>query len=89
MIEQSVLIRRALRWVVDQHDLTVAALALMDTATRGHLEALALTVADHMQYNQLRYFRPFEHQRRFFDTHAASRRHLGSQQDWQNSINLL
>ena len=74
MIEQSVLIRRALRWVVDQHDLTVAALALMDTATRGHLEALALTVADHMQYNQLRYFRPFEHQRRFFDTHAASRR---------------
>jgi phage terminase large subunit-like protein len=68
MIDHAVLIRRALRWVLDEHDLTTEALRLMDSDTQNKLQDLAMTVADDMQYNQLKYFRPFEHQRRFFTT---------------------
>lgn len=68
MTDHAVLIRRALRWVLDEHNLTAEALRLMDHATQEQLQDLAMTVADDMQYNQLRYFRPFEHQKRFFVT---------------------
>jgi hypothetical protein len=68
MIDHAVLIRRALRWVLDEHNLTAEALRLMDHATQQQLQDLAMSIADDMQYNQLRYFRPFEHQRRFFTT---------------------
>jgi phage terminase large subunit-like protein len=36
--------------------------------TQDHLRDLAMSVADHMQYNQLEYFRPFAHQLEFFRT---------------------
>ena len=68
MIDHAVLIRRALRWVLDEHNLTTEALRLMDHQTQEQLQDLAMSIADDMQYNQLRYFRPFEHQRRFFVT---------------------
>jgi phage terminase large subunit-like protein len=68
MIDHAVLIRRALRYVLDEHNLTTEALRLMDHSTQEQLQDLAMSIADDMQYNQLRYFRPFEHQRRFFIT---------------------
>jgi phage terminase large subunit-like protein len=68
MIDPSVLTRRALRYVCDQHNLTPEALRLLDHQSQNSLQELCLAVADDMQYNQLRYFRPFEHQRRFFTT---------------------
>jgi hypothetical protein len=34
---------------------------------------LAVELVDDMRYNQLRYFRPFEHQRSFFTTISDSR----------------
>ena len=68
MIDHAVLIRRALRWVLDEHQLTGEALRLMDHNTQLQLQDLSMTVADDMQYNQLRYFRPFEHQKQFFTT---------------------
>ena len=68
MIDHAVLIRRALRYVLDEHNLTAEALRLMDHATQEQLQDLAMSIADDMQYNQLRYFRPFEHQRKFFVT---------------------
>ena len=74
MLDSAVLMRRALQWTMDSNGLTVASLALMDSNTRGHFEQLAIAVSDDMQYNQLKYFRPFEHQRQFFDTHAHARR---------------
>jgi phage terminase large subunit-like protein len=43
-----------------------------DAATK--FQDLVIAIADDMQYNQLRYFRPFEHQRRFFETHLSDRR---------------
>ena len=74
MIDSAVLTRRALRWVIDEHDLRPDTLGLLDGATRAKLEDLAITVADDMAYNQLAYFRPFEHQRRFFRTGSSPRR---------------
>ena len=74
MIDHAVLVRRALRWVLDEHQLTADSLTLMDGATREKLEQLAMAIADDMQYNQLRYFRPFEHQLKFFATGGADRR---------------
>ena len=73
MIDHAVLVRRALRWVLDEHQLTHEALTLLDGPTRSALEELAFVIADDMQYNQLRYFRPFEHQRRFFTTQTDRR----------------
>jgi phage terminase large subunit-like protein len=73
MIDDTVLMRRALRWVLDEHDLTVEALHLIDGPTRESLEQLASAVMDDMRYNQLRYFRPFEHQLQFFKTSTDRR----------------
>ena len=73
MIDHAVLVRRALRWVLDEHNLTHEALTLLDAHTRSTLEELAFVIADDMQYNQLRYFRPFEHQRQFFVTQTDRR----------------
>jgi phage terminase large subunit-like protein len=74
MQDPNLLMRRAVRWVCDQNALTPAALTLLDHVTQSHFEELAIAVADDMVYNQLRYFRPFEHQKRFFATGSCSRR---------------
>jgi len=74
MIDTTLLMRRAVRQVCDDHGLTPETLRLLDTATQWHFRDLAIAVADDMQYNQLRYFRPFEHQSRFFATGASDRR---------------
>jgi phage terminase large subunit-like protein len=73
MTDPSLLMRRAVRWVLDEHDLTPEALRLMDGATQSRMEELSVAVADDMQFNQLRYFRPFEHQRAFFRTKTDRR----------------
>ena len=74
MIGNETLLARALRWVVDEHSLTVEALRSIDGPTRGKLEDLAIVVAEDMKYNQLKYFRPFEHQLKFFATGDSDRR---------------
>lgn len=68
MIDNTVLMRRALRWAVDENKLTIAALKHIDGPRLAMLEDLSITIADDMRYNQLRYFRPFPHQRAFFNT---------------------
>jgi phage terminase large subunit-like protein len=66
--------RRAVTWVCDQNALTPAALKLLDHVTQSHFEDLAIAVADDMVYNQLKYFRPFLHQKQFFATGSHARR---------------
>ena len=68
MIDNTILMRRALRWAVDRNDLTIPALKLIDGQRLAMLQDLAITVADDMRFNQLKYFRPFEHQLAFFRT---------------------
>ena len=68
MLDPVVLMRRALRWVMDQHDIPAQAWHTMPTLTQQSLEDLTIAVADDMRYNALKYFRPFEHQKKFFVT---------------------
>jgi len=74
VIDSAVLMRRAVRWTMESNDLKPESLGLMDHTTRDHFEQLAIAVADDMLYNQLKYFRPFEHQRKFFETFNSDRR---------------
>ena len=74
MIDSAVLMRRALRYCLDQHDLVLESFRQMDTQTQLAFQDLVTAVADDMQYNALRYFRPFEHQRKFFETFDSPRR---------------
>jgi hypothetical protein len=59
---------RALRYVVDNNQLTIDALKTIPGPLKSQLQDLAINIADDMRYNQLKYFRPFEHQHRFFET---------------------
>lgn len=73
MLDPAVVMRRAVRWVCDQNDLTPAALNQLDHYTKEKFQDLAISVADDMSHNQLKYFRPFEHQLAFFKTISSRR----------------
>ena len=74
MIDPAMLMRRALRHVCDTQGLSVNNLAHLTTAAKFHLEDLVTTVRDDMEFNQLKYFRPFDHQLKFFATGGSDRR---------------
>ena len=74
MIGNDVLMSRALRWAVDEHDLPMDALANLNGDLKSQLMDLSVTVAEDMKYNQIKYFRPFEHQKKFFLTGKSERR---------------
>lgn len=74
MIDPQVLMRRAIRWCCDQQQITTDTIQHMDTKTRQLFMDWAISVSEDMRYNQLKYFRPFEHQRKFFETGHATRR---------------
>jgi hypothetical protein len=74
MIDPNLLMRRSVRQVAEQHNLTPDAIRTLDTFTQLKFQDLAIAVADDMRYQQLKYFRPFDHQRRFFATGASERR---------------
>jgi phage terminase large subunit-like protein len=73
MLDPGVLMRRAVRWTCDQHGLKPDSLSLLDHATQEQFRDLSLAVAEDMQFNQLKYFRPFEHQLNFFNTISTRR----------------
>jgi len=74
MLGNEVLLARALRWAVDKYELPMSALANLNGDLKSQLMDLSVTVADDMKYNQLKYFRPFDHQKKFFITGASERR---------------
>ena len=74
MIDPALLVRRALRYVCDDLKLDPGNLAHMNFTARQQLEDLVLAIRDDMEFNQLKYFRPFDHQKKFFLTQAFSRR---------------
>ena len=73
MLDPGVLMRRAVRWTCDQHGLKPDSLSLLDHHTQEQFRDLAVAVSEDMQFNQLRYFRPFEHQLKFFTTTSTRR----------------
>jgi hypothetical protein len=74
MISEPVLMRRALRWACETTGQGLDTVNQLPTEALQKLQDLTLTVADDMRHNQLRYFRPFDHQRSFFNTGASDRR---------------
>jgi phage terminase large subunit-like protein len=74
MLDTSLLMRRAIRYACDEYHLTPADIAFLKPEQQAQFQDLVIAVQEDMQFNQLRYFRPFEHQLRFFETGAADRR---------------
>ena len=74
MLDTAVVMRRAIRWVCDEHRIGIDAIDRMPTEVKAKFEDLAVAVADDMRYNELKYFRPFEHQLKFFQTGDHDRR---------------
>ena len=74
MIDPQLLTRRAIRYVADINNLTVAGIETFDFMTKQNFLDLAMVTADDMRHNQLKYFRPFPHQLKFFETGDSARR---------------
>ena len=74
MIDHTVLMRRAIRWVCDHAHLGLDRVASLNHEQSVSFQELVIETSDDMRYNQLRYFRPFEHQHQFFKTGQSSRR---------------
>jgi phage terminase large subunit-like protein len=74
MLGNETLMARALRWAVDKYELPLDALANLNGDLKSKLMDLSIEVAEDMKFNQLKYFRPFEHQKKFFTTGASERR---------------
>jgi len=74
MIDSSLLMRRAIRYCADHSGHTVESLWMMPTEVKLKFQDWAMSVAEDMQFNQLKYFRPFEHQKAFFKTAPSPRR---------------
>lgn len=74
MLNEDVLMARALRYSVDENNLTIDALKTIPGPLKNKLMDLSIEIADDMRYHQLKYFRPFDHQRTFFKTGNSERR---------------
>jgi len=74
MLGQETLMARALRWALDEYELPIDALPNLNGDLKAKLMELSIEICDDMRYNQLKYFRPFEHQLKFFSTGASERR---------------
>jgi phage terminase large subunit-like protein len=74
MIGTETLMARALRYVLDQHDVAIQTYRQWPTDMQLSLQDLVIEIADDMRYNQLKYFRPFKHQFDFFNTGSSDRR---------------
>jgi phage terminase large subunit-like protein len=74
MLDDNTLMARALRWVCDDQSLTVDAVKLLDGYRQSALRDYALSIAEDMRYNALKYFRPFDYQLEFYKTGVTSDR---------------
>ena len=74
MIDSALLMRRAIRYACDENSLRPDTIYQMPFEPRQQFEELVYAIQEDMRYNQLKYFRPFEHQLRFFKTGGSERR---------------
>jgi len=74
MLDPALLMRRAIRQVCDEQGLDPENLRALPYELHNQFEQLVVSVAEDMRYNQLRYFRPFAHQTKFFSTGSSLRR---------------
>ena len=74
MLDSGVLMRRAVKYCCDQNHIGLDTIHLMPSDLKAQFEDLVISTRDDMEFNQLRYFRPFQHQQRFFETGHSDRR---------------
>ena len=74
MLGTETLMARALRYTLDVNHVAPETYSRMPTNLQNQLQDLVIATADDMQYNHLKYFRPFKHQLDFFKTGNADRR---------------
>jgi len=74
MLSTDVLMARSLQHVLDKNSIDAETHANWPTDLKLKMQDLVIATADDMQYNQLKYFRPFDHQRTFFETGDCERR---------------
>lgn len=74
MIDNALLMRRAIKYICDQHGLAPDTIHLLDFERKARLQEYAIHIADDMRYNQLKYYRPFPHQVDFYRTGKSDRR---------------
>ena len=74
MLGQEALMARALRYVLDENSIAPETYRLWPSNLRNLLQDTVITIADDMQYNSLKYFRPFDYQLNFFKTGHSQRR---------------
>ena len=74
MIGTETIMARAMTHVLDINNVAPATFKLWPTDLQLSLQDYVIATADDMRYNQLKYFRPFEHQLKFFATGNAERR---------------
>jgi len=75
MIDEPLLMRHAIRYCAERNGIGLDFVDKLPLEPREQFQALAWEVKEDMKYNQLKYFRPFDHQLRFFhDTANSSRR---------------
>ena len=74
MLDPALLMRRALHYCCEQEGVDPNTLNTMPHEARLAFEELVVATRDDMEFNQLKYFRPFEHQLKFFATGESSRR---------------
>ena len=74
MLGTETIMARALRHTLDTNAVDPATYAMMPTNMQLQLQDLVIDVADDMKYNQIKYFRPFDHQLTFFKTGDSPRR---------------
>jgi len=74
MLGNAALMDRALRYVLDEHGVAPETYRLWPSNLQNQLQDLVISVADDMQFNSLKYFRPFDYQLDFFKTGQCQRR---------------
>ena len=74
MLDQGLIMRRALRYCAERHGIDPTRLQALPTEVFNRFQDYVMSVAEDMQFNQLKYFRPFEHQLKFFATGGHDRR---------------
>lgn len=74
MLGTETLMSRGLRYVLDSYNVDPKTYAILPTNDQLKLQDLVIGVCNDMKYNQLKYFRPFDHQLEFFKTGSSERR---------------
>jgi phage terminase large subunit-like protein len=74
MLDQALVMRRAIRYACEQQGIGIDRVPTFGPELRDQFQDLVTALADDMRYNQLKYFRPFPHQLKFFETGSYDRR---------------